>query len=363
MAGSAVLHVDFDYFYAQCEELRSPELRGSPVVVCVFSNRGEGAGAVATANYEARARGAKSGMPIRQARARLEGAGAHFLAVDFGYYDRLSSEAMEFMRPHADVFEYVGRDEAYLDVSAGAGGSLARAAGIARRLKAGLRKKTGLTCSVGVSPNRLLSKIASDHRKPDGLTVVGADRAMEFLAALDVSRLHGIGPATRERLASMGLETVSDIQGSDVFELSRAFGRRTGAHIRNVARGTDGTPVRERASSVQYSKIVTLEADSSEYGGLEGPLGRVCELLHEKTAGKRVMFRSVGVQLYLSDLSSMTRSCTLRAPTGSLEEMRRAAAGLLRAALPSAPRPVRRLGVRVSELSSASGQRDLTSYF
>ena len=363
MAGSAVLHVDFDYFYAQCEELRNPRMRGSPVVVCVFSGRGGDSGAVATANYEARAHGARSGIPIRQARARLEGAGAHFLAVDFEYYDRISSQAMDVMRPHADVFEYVGRDEAYLDVSARAAGSLAGAAGIARRLKAGLRKRTGLTCSIGVSPNRLLSKIASDHRKPDGLTVVGPDRAMKFLADLEVSRLHGIGPATRERLAAMGLETVSDIQGSDVFELSRAFGRRTGAYIRNVARGTDGTPVRERAPSVQYSKILTLGEDSSEYGSLEGPLGRACALLHARTAEKRVMFRSVGVQLFLSDLSSLTRSRTLRAPTGSLDEMKRAAAGLLRAALPSAPRPVRRLGVRVSDLSSASGQRDLTGYF
>lgn len=358
-----MLHVDFDYFYAQCEELRRPDLRGRPALVCVFSDRGQDSGAVATANYEARAKGARSGMPIRQARAKLEGSDAQFLPVDFDYYDRLSSGAMEVMRARADVFEYVGRDEAYLDVTARTGGRLDAAADEARQLKEDLRSKTGLTCSVGVSPNRLLSKIASDHRKPDGLTVVEQGEAMGFLAGLDVSRLHGVGPATRERLAAMGLKTVSDIQGSDVFELSRAFGRKTGAYIRNAARGTDPTPVRERAPSVQYSKIVTLPADSAEYGALSGPLERVCSLLHQKTSDKRVMFRGVGVQLFLSDLSSMTRSKTLRAPTGSLDELKKAAGGLLRAALPEAPRPVRRLGVRVSDLTAASGQRDLTGYF
>lgn len=358
-----MLHVDFDYFYAQCEELRRPDLRGRPALVCVFSDRGQDSGAVATANYEARAKGARSGMPIRQARAKLEGSDAQFLPVDFDYYDRISSEAMEAMRARADVFEYVGRDEAYLDVTARTGGRLDAAAESARKLKEDLRSKTGLTCSVGVSPNRLLSKIASDHRKPDGLTVVEQGEAMGFLAGLDVSRLHGVGPATRERLAAMGLKTVSDIQESDVFELSRAFGRKTGAYIRNAARGTDPTPVRERAPSVQYSKIVTLPADSAEYGDLRGPLGRVCSLLHQKTSDKRVMFRSVGVQLILSDLSSMTRSKTLRAPAGSLGELEKAADALLRAALPAAPRPVRRLGVRVSELTAASGQRDLTGYF
>lgn len=363
MAGRAVLHVDFDCFYAQCEELRRPELRGSPVVVCVFSGRGPDSGAVATANYEARGHGAKSGMPIKHARARLEGAGAHFLPVDFDYYDRISSGAMEFMRARADVFEYVGRDEAYLDVTARTGGRLPEAAESARRLQSDMLGQLRLSCSVGVSANRLLSKIASGHRKPGGLTVVEPGGAKEFLAGLDVSRLHGVGPATRERLSAMGLRSVADIQGSDVFELSRAFGRRAGAYIHNAASGTDDTPVRQRAPSVQYSKITTLESDSAEYAQLEGPLGRVCSLLHEKTVEKSVMFRSVGVQLFLSDLSSMTRSQTLRSPAGSLDQLRRCAAALLRAALPSARMPVRRLGVRVSDLTPSSGQRDLTGFF
>ena len=363
MASRAVMHVDFDCFYAQCEELRRPELRGTPVVVCVFSDRGSDSGAVATANYEARAYGAKSGMPIKFARARLEGAGAHFLPVDFERYDRISSEAMEFMRTRADVFEYVGRDEAYLDVTASTGGLLSEAERSARLLQSDVREKLGLSCSVGVSANRLLSKIASGHRKPGGLTVVEPGGAKEFLAGLDVSRLHGVGPATRERLSEMGLQSVSDIQKSDVFDLSRAFGRRMGAYIHNAANGTDATPVRERSASVQYSKIVTLKADSTEYAQLEGPLGRVCGLLHQKATEKKVMFRSVGIHLFLSDMSAMTRSQTLRSPAGSLEQMQKCALGLLRAALPSARAPVRRLGVRVSDLTPSSGQRDLADYF
>ena len=168
MENRIVLHVDFDYFYAQCEENRNPDLKGKPVVVCIFSDRGGDSGAVATANYTARKFGVKSGIPIAFAKNRLKDRlESVFLSADFDYYSDISSSAMSIIESFADVFEYVGRDEAYLDVTSRTDSDFERASHIAQQLKNEIQKKIKMTCSVGVSPNKLISKIASDYKKPD----------------------------------------------------------------------------------------------------------------------------------------------------------------------------------------------------
>ena len=156
-----VFHIDFDYFYAQCEETRSPELKIKPVCVCVFSDRGGDSGAVATANYTARKYGVKSGIPIAFAKKRLEERkDAVFLPVDFDFYSETSEKAMEIMKNSADVFEYVGRDEAYLDVTKRVDGNYETASHLAQQIKNSIRDKIKLSCSIGISPNKLISKIA-----------------------------------------------------------------------------------------------------------------------------------------------------------------------------------------------------------
>lgn len=357
-----VLHVDFDYFYAQCEEVRRPELRSKPVCVCVFSGRGGDSGAVATANYAARKFGAGSGIPISLAKRRLEGTGAEFLPVDFAHYDGVSDAAMHVMRGHADVFERVGRDEAYLDVTARTGGDYARATHLAQQLKNAVRAAVSLSCSVGVSPNRMLSKVASDHKKPDGLTVVRPKGAAAFLAPLGLRAIPGIGGKTEKRLAAMGLATVGDLARLDVFALNREFGRRAGTHLYNAARGIDGEPVQERGESLQYGRITTLKRDSAEYEFLEPVLLELCGQVCAAAAADSRAFRSVGVHLVLSDMAVRTRSRMLRGPTCSLAELQRAACHLLRGALEE-PGTARRLGVRVADLSGSAGQGDITSYF
>ena len=172
MKDRIVLHVDFDYFYAQCEEIRNPQLKGKPVVVCIFSDRGGDSGAVATANYTAREFAVKSGIPIAFAKSRLkDNPEAVFLPADFDHYSDISSSAMRIIESFADVFEYVGRDEAYLDVTERTNLNFDRAGHIAQQLKNEIQHKLKMTCSVGVSPNKLISKVASDYKKPDGLTL------------------------------------------------------------------------------------------------------------------------------------------------------------------------------------------------
>ncbi|MCH7877533.1 MAG: DNA polymerase IV, partial [Thaumarchaeota archaeon] len=228
METRVVFHIDFDYFYAQCEEIRSPELRSKPVCVCVFSDRGVDSGAIATANYTARKYGVKSGIPIIFAKKRLEERkDAVFLPVDFDFYIEISEKAMEIIKDNADVFEYVGKDEAYLDVTKRVGGDFEKASHLAQQIKNSIRDKIKLSCSIGISPNKLISKIASDFKKPDGLTVVSPDKIDVFLEPLKIRAIPGIGKKTEKRFSEMDIETIHELRKLDIFTLNKEFGRKS----------------------------------------------------------------------------------------------------------------------------------------
>lgn len=363
MEDRIVFHIDFDYFYAQCEEIRRPELKTRPVAVCVFSDRGGDSGAVATANYIARKLGVKSGVPIRQAKSKLESKpDAAFLPVDFDYYSKVSQDAMKMISSFADVFEYVGRDEAYLDVTDRTSGDYKVAAHLAQQIKNEIRGNVGLTSSIGVTPNKLLSKIASDYKKPDGLTVVQPETVEEFLDPLKIGDIPGIGKKTGEVLGRMGAKTIRDLRQLDVFVLQQQFGRKTGTYIHNASMGKDFEPVAEKEANIQYSRIVTLKRDSKEFDFMASSLKSLCGEVHAIVVRDGRLFKSVGVQLFQSDMSQKTKSRTLRNPTSSLEELERNAVQLLADALVGQEKTVRRIGVRVSELSEASGQRSMDGY-
>ena len=204
MKNRIIIHADFDYFYAQCEEIRKPQLRTVPIAVCVFSDRGGDSGAIATANYTARNYGVKSGMSITIAKRKLESVPESvFLPTDFNYYSDMSQKAMDIMSEFADIFEYVGKDEAYLDITAKSKESFDHAAHIGQQIKNTIREGTKLTCSVGITPNKLISKIASDFKKPDGLTVVRPENVSTFLEPLKIRDVPGIGKKTEVKLESM----------------------------------------------------------------------------------------------------------------------------------------------------------------
>jgi DNA polymerase IV (DinB-like DNA polymerase) len=359
-----VFHIDFDYFYAQCEEIRSPELRSKPVCVCVFSDRGGDSGAIATANYTARKYGAKSGIPIIFAKKRLEERkDAVFLPVDFEYYLKISEKAMEIMKENADIFEYVGKDEAYLDVTERVEGDFKKASHLAQQIKNSIRDKIKLSCSIGISPNKLVSKIASDFKKPDGLTIVSPDKIDEFLEPLKIRTIPGIGKKTEERFSEMNLETIQDLKKLDVFTLNKEFGRKNGTYIYNAVRGIDSEPVKKKEDSVQYSKIVTLKKDSKEYEFLSENLRKLCSEVYDVVKKNDRMFKSIGVHFVQSDLSNKSKSRMLRNPTLNLEELQKNADQLLKEALENQTITIRRLGVKVSELSEIQGQSDITNYF
>ena len=364
MEDRVVFHIDFDYFFAQCEELRNPNLKLKPVCVCVFSDRGGNSGAIATANYIARKFGVKSGIPISFAKKRLESRNdATFLPVDFNYYLEVSERAMRIIQDNADVFEYVGKDEAYLDVTNRTEGDFDKASHLAQQIKNIIRDKLKLSCSIGVSSNKLIAKIASDFNKPDGLTVVKPTKIEEFLEQLEIRTIPGIGKKTEEKFRQMGFESIKDLKRLDVFTLNKEVGRKYGTYIFNAVRGIDNEPVKVRDASIQYSKISTLKKDSNDYDFLLENLNELCVELHGVIQKNNKMFKSIGIQFIQSDLTNKTRSRMLKNHTSSLEELQKNARQLLKESIEDQKNMVRRLGVKVSDLSEVYGQSNITNYF
>ena len=364
MENRVIFHVDFDYFYAQCEEIRNPELKTKPVAVCIFSDRGDDSGAIATANYKAREYEVKSGIPIKFAKSRLKDReDAVFLPADFDYYSQISSNAMNIIKNFADIFEYVGKDEAFLDVTLKTGNSFQNASHIAQQLKNEIRQKLKMTCSIGVSPNKLLAKIASDYKKPDGLTIVKPDYISEFLSKLEIRSIPGIGKKTEMALGEMNCKKIENLLNLDFFAITNRFGRKTGTYIYNAVRGIDLEPVKEKQPSIQFSKITTLKENSKNFEFLQKNLLKLCKQVHDVAVDKQKMFRSVGIQFVNEDLTMKTKSKMLRNPTVDLEELEKTTEQLLLNALDEQEMLIRRLGVRISDLSDLEGQNTITNYF
>ena len=227
MQNRVVMLVDFDYFFAQCEELRNPTLKDKPVVVGVYSGRTEESGAVSTSNYIARKYSVKSGMPLFLAKRKLEGTDAVFLPVDHEYYDQISNRIMQILRGYASSLEQVSVDEAYLDVTEQVQGSFEKAKDYAQKMKNEVTKQVGISFSVGVGPNKLVAKIACDSQKPNGLTIVKPEEAKSFFSPLPVDRLLGVGKKTSARMDSLGIKTVGDLANYDVQKLIAIFGQNS----------------------------------------------------------------------------------------------------------------------------------------
>lgn len=366
-ADRVVMHIDFDYFFAQCEELRNPDLKKEPVVVCAYSGRTETSGVVSTSNYVARKFGVKSGIPIATAVASLSDVGIKgiFLPIDRLFYSKISSAAMAIIQSNADIFEQRGIDECYLDVSRKVGFDFDAATLLASSIKSDILKKVGLTCSVGVAPNKLIAKIASDFKKPDGLMVVRTSEILELISPLDIKVLPGVGSKTSEVLKSkMSVKTVADLRKLSSFELIGTFGNKVGTNLFRAALGMDDEPViQSTGEAAQLSRIVTLKRDSDSEAEMRQPLDKVCGELFQMTTKQNVSFKTITVQLILSNLRTLSHSRTLKTYSSNPDELISVARQLLHEMLNQGlERKVRRVGVRLSELQDVSGQNSLLDY-
>lgn len=358
-----IFHIDFDYFYAQCEELRDPSLKGKPIVVCVYSARGGDSGAVSTSNYKAREYGVKSGIPIKLAKNKLKDVpDARFLPVDHDYYAEMSDKAMSIIRKHADKFELAGIDEAFIDVTERLERDFSRAKELAMKIKQDLREELRLACSIGIAPNKLVAKIASDYQKPDGLTLVKPEEIKHFLTNLSVGKILGVGKKTEERLNEMSVRTIGELSSIDIYALTKEFGKKIGTHLYNAARGIDEEPVVESESVTQISRITTLKKNTNAVGEMLDDLESLCRNVHKSVIEQGFSFKSIGVMLVLDDLSIKTKSRSLKSPSASNDELFKVAKALLEEAVAESQLLVRRLGVKVSELVSSKGQDTLHKF-
>jgi len=345
-----VLHVDLDSFYASLEELRNPGVRGKAIVICVYSGRSADSGAVSTANYKARELGIKAGMPIFFAKRLAKDKDVVFLPNDIGYYRTVSERVMELLEDEADAIEPVSIDEAYLDVTKRSMDSWQNAQKIAEEIKKKIKDQEGLTCSIGIGPNKLIAKMASEYRKPDGLTVVRDSQVTDFLSNLPVSEVYGIGDKTTEALNSLGIRTARELGNFDSVTLERMFGRNKARLLQDKAKGIDESPV-QHGEAQQISRIGTLKEDT---GNLETIVEKLRELaadLRTRIEKEKVVFRTVSMIAIETDLKIQTRSETVQ-ETDDSETLLATARSLLERFLKENPgKKLRRVGIRVSHLA------------
>jgi DNA polymerase IV (DinB-like DNA polymerase) len=354
-------HLDLDYFYAQVEEVEAPSLKDTPIVVCVFSGRTEESGVVSTSNYKAREYGIRSGIPIALAKRRLNGIEAAFIPMDHGKYEAYSSRVMETLRSQVDVLEQAGIDEAFFDITKRTGGDYEAATAFALELKARIFREEKLTSSIGLGPNKVVAKIASDFKKPDGLTVVRDETALAFLSPLAIDKIYGVGPKTAKLLEKGGIKTIGALANAPAERLEDLFGKKLAVYLHNASNSTDDEQVVDRGGFSQLSRIITLKQDSHDLDQIAGALAPALRDLHQRLVTENLFFRSVSVIGIPKDLSIRTRSKTLETPTNDYpileKEVRELFSGLL-----SEVGDLRRAGVRVSELHDMANQRSLAEF-
>jgi len=364
MQNRVVMLVDFDYFFAQCEELRNANLKDKPVVIGVYSGRTEESGAVSTSNYIARKYGVKSGMPLFMAKRKLKGTEAVFLPVDHAYYDQISNRIMQILRGYATSLEQVSVDEAYLDVTEQVQGSFEKTKDYAQKIKAEVKSRVGISFSVGVGPNKLVAKVACDSQKPDGLTVVKPEEAKGFLAPLPVDRLLGVGKKTSAKMEALGIKKIGDLASYDVQKLTAVWGKILGVYFHNAANAVDDEPVQEQGEAESISRIGTLKQDSHDLAFVLQKTDELTEDVAKDVAERSVSFKQVAIYVVLTDLSSKSRSLTLEQPARDKETIKRYVKELLNRFLSETQVEVRRVGVKVSDFSREEPhQRQLTGFF
>jgi DNA polymerase-4 len=331
-----IAHLDMDAFYASVELRRRPDLKGKPVVVCGSGPRA----VVTTASYEARKlAGIHSAMPAAIARRRLPD--AVYLQPDFAAYREASGQVMAILHANAETVEVVGMDEAYLDLT-----GLFAPKSTMRRISTAIREETGLTCSVGISENRLLAKITSELGKPAGLVVLSRAAALARFSAEPPGLVPGIGPKTVIKLQKMGIQTLAELRAHDPAALERAFGPRSGRWLHTRAAFEDETPISVERETKSQSAETTFDVDVADQSEMADHVASLSKELCRRLRSRDLEGRTVGIKVRLDDWTNISRSHTVEEPTNDPDVVTPVALELLRAYSP--PRPVRLLGVRVA---------------
>jgi DNA polymerase-4 len=335
-----IIHVDMDAFYASVEQRDDPSLKGRPVAV-----GGGHRGVVAAASYEARRYGVRSAMPSVTAKRRCPE--LVFVKPRFDVYRAVSQQIRSIFADYTDLIEPLSLDEAYLDVTEDRVG-LGSARAIAEAIRRRIREETGLTASAGVSYCKFIAKLASDHRKPDGLCVITPEKGPEFVASLPVARFHGIGPVTAKKMEHLGIVSGADLRDWSLPALEAKFGS-SGQWYWRICRGIDEREVKPDRPYKSVSAERTFDEDISDPERLSAELERIAGYAWERVKRAQVAGRTVTLKVKFGDFTIITRSRSFSSNLPDLEAFTVAGQALL-AALHPLPKGIRLLGLGLHNL-------------
>ena len=346
-----IIHVDMDAFFASVEQRDDPSLRGRPVAVGHAAARG----VVAAASYEARQFGVRSALPSVTALRRCPD--LVFVPPRFEVYRGVSRQIHEVFSRYTDLIQPLSLDEAYLDVTVNKRG-IETAWLTAKEIRAAILQETGLTASAGISYNKFLAKLASDHRKPDGQFAVTPGMGAAWVETLPVSRFHGVGPVTAEKMKRLGIETGGDLRSKSLDFLQRHFGSSAEWYYA-IARGEDNRPVNPNRVRKSSGSETTFDRDLTDQGEIEAGVLRMADDVWRWCETRRAFGRTVTVKVKYGDFQQITRSRSQPAVIATQEAFRRSALMLIRSVLP-ADKGIRLVGVTVSNFAeqppAASGE-------
>ena len=336
-----ILHIDMDAFFAAVEQKRHPELVGKPVVI-----GGDGdptkRGVVSTASYEARRYGIHSAMPLRAAYRLCPE--AIFLPVDYEAYQRVSQKIKDILRDFTPLIEDAGLDEAFLDIT----DLDINSEEIAMEVKKKIKSELNLTCSIGIAPNKLIAKIASDMEKPDGLTVISEKDIEKLIWPLPVRKLWGVGPKTEAYLKSIGIDTIGKLALQPLEELIKQFGQSYCHYFYEASRGIDNSPVITHWEPKSVSREITFQTDTDNWQTIAKNLAELTGEVVESIKQSDYVCRTITIKIRFDDFKTYTRAKTMNEFTASPDVIRKAAFDALSRI--ELKKKVRLIGVRVSNL-------------
>jgi len=330
-----------DAFFAAVEEKRNPDLKGKPVVIGGIGDPTK-RGVVSTANYEARKYGVHSALPLRTAYKLCPQ--AIFLPVDFETYEAASRQFKTVLLNTTSIMEDVGIDEAYLDISDEPDSNEV----IVNKIKTGIFEKTGLTCSIGIAPNKLLAKIASDMQKPNGLTIFTGDDIEKKLWPMPIRKLYGIGPKTEEHLKAMKIETIGQLAAVPKENLIQRFGPAYGHYLYEAARGIDESPLVTHWEPKSFSREMTFQVDVKEWQKIARTIAELTKEVVSDLTRKGYGARTITLKIRFDDFRTITRGTTIQDYSVLEDVVRRAAFSCLKRI--DLNRKVRLIGIRVTNL-------------
>ncbi len=349
--------IDLDYFFAQCEIIRNPILRNKPVVIVVPTIRGSGA--VATSNYEARALKIRSGMALSLAK-KLSNDETVFINVDKEFYSGISKKVFEIIDFFCEKVEQASIDEAYLDLTNPQG--FDKAEEICFEIKKRIKNDLGLTCSIGLSFNKLLAKMASEEKKPDGFTKILPEQKESFLLKKKVKAIYGIGPSAEKILKKINVEKIIDLRKVSIEKLIEFFGESKGTMFYNFSRGIDERIVLLNREKQQISRMMTLKNDSVLLDEMKNTIDLLCEIVFNESKKIGKSFRTCSIIVITPSFESLTKSKTFDGET-NIQELKEIAYSLLKSFLEEYKKPVRRIGFRISNFDTDYGfQRKLCDF-